>query len=308
VDGRKRRGLGGVVIVVRRTAEAWSADRSPQLAAALAYYTLFSIAPILVLATALAGFVYGRSGGGRLLALAARFAGPRIAAVLQQILVSAARPYGGLIATIVGVATVLVGAVGAFSAVQAALDQIWGVEPRPDRGIIALVLDRLPGFLLLLAVGVLLVASLAATAIVSGLVRAIPSAGIPGQVLAAASDSLLFLVVMTLLFALVFKVLPDVHIPWRDVWVGGVVTALLFAVGQLLTGLYLSVVGVGSAYGAAGSLIALLVWLYYSAMTFLFGAEMTRIVAERRGSRIQPATNARLVPRAAGRPQRPVPQ
>lgn len=306
----KRTGGAGVAQVLRQTAAEWAADRSPEIAAALAYYALFSIAPLLVLATAAAGLLYGKqAASGAVLTQVSKMVGPRVALVLQDILVAASRPRAGLIASIVGVVTIIVGATGLFASVQSALDRVWKVEPRPGRGVSGVLHDRLPTFLLLLAVGALVVASLAASTWLGSVMRRAP-AGALGGVAAQGADFLLFVAVMTVLFALVFKTLPDARIAWRDVWLGGAVTAALFAVGQLLIGLYLTFVSVGSLYGAAGSLIALLVWLYYSAQVFLFGAELTQIEAARRGSRIEPASNARRVaePCTPGQPMRPAAQ
>lgn len=279
--------------VLKKTAAEFGGDHSPQVAAAMAYYTLFSIAPLLVLATALAGFVYGQGPAReRILAQAASLAGPRVAEVLGEILTAASQPRSGLVATLIGAVTLVVGATGAFVSVQTALNQIWEVRPKPGRGFLGVLRDRVPGFLLLFVVGALLIVSLVASTWLAALADAVGDAGFAGSVVAQAGEYLLFVVVMSVLFAIVFKVLPDARVGWRDVWAGAVLTALLFAVGQLLIGMYLTYVSVGSAYGAAGSLIALLVWLNYSAQVFLFGAELTQVQTARRGSRIEPSRNA----------------
>jgi membrane protein len=292
----KRGGRRGFVDVLKQAAAEWSGDRSPQIAAALAYYVLFSVAPLLVLATALLAFVYGqKAASGQLIGQVSQFVGPRIADVLQQILVAANRPRSGIVATVVSTVLLVVGATSAFASVQTALNQIWEVEPKSGRGILGIVRDRVPTFLLLAAVGALLVASLALTTALSGVAKVLGGAPVVGAVLAQAVNLVVFVAVLTLLFSLVYKVLPDARIGWGDVWLGALVTAVLFAVGQLLIGLYLSFSSVGSAYGAAGSLVALLVWLNYSGQAFLFGAELTQVVAVRRGSKIEPSKRAQRI-------------
>jgi membrane protein len=305
----------GLVGILKEAAAEWSGDRSPQIAAALAYYILFSIAPLLVLATAVAGLFYGRQGAsGAIIGQASRFVGPRIAGVLQQILSAASQPRSGWFATVVSAVLLVVGATSAFASVQSALNEIWEVEPRPGRGWRGFVRDRVPTFVLLLAVGALLVVSLAATTALGGVTHFVGGAGLAGAVLAEVVNLAVFVVVLTVLFALVFKVLPDARIGWRDVWVGAVVTAVLFGLGQLLIGLYLSYATVGSTYGAAGSIVALLVWLNYSGQAFLFGAELTQVEAARRGSHIEPSRDAQRIsdpcapPQHAGQTSRPVPQ
>jgi membrane protein len=290
---QKRRGWRGLIDVLKQAAAEWSGDRSPQLAAALAYYVLFSVAPLLVLATALLAFFYGRqAASGQLIGQVSQFVGPRIAGVLQEILTAANKPRSGLAATVISTVVLIVGATSAFSSVQTALNQIWEVEPKPGRGILGIARDRLPTFLLLAAVGALLVASLALTAALGGLTKTFGGTPVVGAVLGQAVNLVVFIAVLTLLFSLVYKVLPDARIGWGDVWLGALVTSVLFAVGQLLIGLYLSYSSVGSAYGAAGSLVALLVWLNYSGQAFLFGAELTQVVAIRRGSQIEPSKRA----------------
>jgi membrane protein len=292
----KKHGFAGVLQVLKQAAKEFSGDSSPQLAAALAYYTLFSIAPLLVLATAVAAFIYGpKAASGQIVGQASKIVGPRLALILQQILVAASKPRAGVIASVISVVTLVAGATGAFASVQTALNQIWEVEPKPDRGIMGIVRDRVPTFLLLFAVGALLVLSLGANTVLSALGRSTASFGPFGAVAGEVVSSLVFLAIMTILFALVFKVLPDAKIGLRDVLPGAAVTAVLFAVGQLLIGLYLSFVSVGSAYGAAGSLIAMLVWLNYSAQSFLFGAELTQVETARRGLRRDPSRNARRI-------------
>ncbi len=285
----------GAADVVKAALAAWSADRSPQIAAALAYYTLFSIAPLLLLAAQVAGFFYGRSGGAHFLSLARAFVGARVTLVLRQILLAGSRHRAGQAATLFGTVTLLVGASGAFACVQSGLDQVWGVRPKPGRGVKGVVADRLPTFLLLGVVGALFAVSLLATALISRLHAAVPAVGAVGQLLAESANAALVIALMTVLFALVFRVLPDAEIAWRDVWLGALVTAVLSAVGQALIAAYLSMATVGTAFGAAGSLIAVLVWLYYSGLVFLLGAEFTKVIATRRGSEIRPSPDAQAV-------------
>jgi membrane protein len=207
-------------------------------------------------------------------------------------LVNFHRPDTGILATIIGLVTLLLGAAGLFGQLQDALDTIWEVAPKPGQGILAIIRQRFISFTMVLGIGFLLLVSLVISAGVSALGSFISTRVAPPEFLLQIVNFVISLGITTLLFAVIYKVLPDVEIDWRDVWMGAAFTALLFNVGKLLIGLYLGNSTIGSAYGAAGSFVVLLIWIFYSAQILLFGAEFTQVYARRYGSRIQPSKNA----------------
>jgi membrane protein len=271
----------------------WSEDRAARLAASLAYYTIFSLAPLLIIAIAIAGLAFGREATqGQIVNQIGGLVGSEGAKGIQALIENASKPSSGVIATTFGIIVLLIASSGFFGQLQDGLNTIWEVKPRPGRGILGIIKDRFLSFTMVLGIGFLLLVSLVLSA---GLValgeflgRFMPGTVIVGYVL----NIVLSLLVITLLFAMIFKVLPDVKISWRDVWIGAAVTALLFTVGKSLLGLYLVKANIASAYGAAGSLVVILVWVYYSAMILFFGAEFTQVYANRYGSRIVPDRNA----------------
>jgi len=274
----------------KETFAAWQADKASRLAAALAYYAIFSLAPMLLLAIALVGLIFGDDAAQNQVAEALDDAvGPEAAQVIQGAIANASEPSSGILASIIGLATLLLGASGFFGALQDALNTIWDVTPQAG-GIKGVIKQRLLQFLMVLLIGFLLLLSLVASVVVSALINFLQLGDFLQYINLIVSFALI-----TLLFALVYKVLPDVEISWRDVWVGAAVTSLLFTIGKFLIGLYLGSSTVGSAYGAAGSLIVLLVWIYYSAQVFLMGAEFTKIYAQQFGSRGE-EEEARLYP------------
>lgn len=269
----------------RDAARAWSRHNAPRLGAALAYYVVLSIAPALLVALAIGGIVLGSQAvRGDLYWQVRGVAGSEIASVVEGLLRSAYRPKTGAVATVLGFATMLVGASGVFVELRDTLNYIWNVPAQNDPGMWGLVRDRFFSFAMVLGTGFLLTASVAVTAVIQaaagrcGECRSIP---IPSGVLAL-SGFTLSLGVTSFLFALIYRVIPEARVAWRDVVLGGVLTALLFSAGRILIGLYLSKADIGSAYGGAGSLIVLLVWVYYSAQIFLYGAEFTHAWSERR--------------------------
>lgn len=270
----------------------WSEDRAPRLGAALAYYTVFSLAPILVIAIAIAGLVFGREAvQGQVLQQIEHLVGPQGAEAIRAMVASAEQDEGrGIVATIFGVAALLFGASGVFGELQDSLNQIWDVKPKEGRGLWGTVKDRFFSFAMVLGVGfLLLVSQVIATALTAFgdlLGRFVPEAAL------YAVNFTVSLAVVSAIFAVIFKVLPDAEIRWRDVIPGAVVTALLFGIGRYAIGLYLGTSGLSSAYGAAGSLVVVLVWVYYSAQILFFGAEFTRVWARRRGRAVAPAAGA----------------
>ena len=279
--------------LLKETFRSWSEDKAPRLAAALAYYTIFSVAPLMIIAVAIASLIFRREAAtGQIVAQIQHTVGPRAATAIQEMVQHSSKPSAGIVSSIIGVVTLLAGAGGVFGQLQDALNTVWEVEPRPDRGLLAKVKERFLSYSMILGVGFLLLVSLLLSAGLAAITKymghAIPWLGAVGPVM----DVVLSVVVFTLLFALIYKVLPDAEVAWRDVWIGALMTAVLFAVGKFLIGLYLGRSSVASAYGAAGSLVVLLLWIYYSAQILLFGAEFTKAYAVRYGSRIVPAPDA----------------
>jgi membrane protein len=277
--------------LVKAAGSEWVEDKAPRMGAALAYYTIFSLAPLLVIAVAVAGMVFGEDAArGQIVDEIGGLVGREGGRLIQLMIVKASQEGGGVLATVVGAVVLFVGAMGVFGELQASLNTIWEVEPKAGRGLWGILRDRLLSFVMVLGVAFLLLVSLvvsAALAAVGSLLGAWDTS-LVGQILNFVAS----LVVFTLLFAMIFRLLPDAKIAWGDVWLGAAVTALLFSVGKLLIGLYLGHSSLASTYGAAGSLAVLLVWLYYSAQIFLFGAELTQVYANRFGSKIVPAENA----------------
>jgi membrane protein len=284
--------------VLKETGTAWDEDNVTRLAASLAYYTLLSIAPLIILAVAVTGLAFGEAAAREHIAgELAGVVGAGAAEAIQSIAKNAHTPGTGVLSISVGLVVLLFGASGVFGELQAALNTVWDVAPKPGRGIWGIVKDRFFSFTLVVGVAFLLLVSLIASAALTWLgqvfEQSLPGGALVWQVL----NFGISLAVVTALFALIFKTLPDVHIQWRDVWVGAAVTAALFTLGKFVLGLYLGGAGVGSAYGAAGSIIALVIWVYYSAQVLLVGAEFTEVYARRFGSRITPDEQAVSVAR-----------
>jgi membrane protein len=278
---------------IKEAFEDWSEDRASRLAAALAYYTIFSLAPLLIIVIAIAGLAFGREATqGQIINQISGLVGPDGAKAIETLIENAGKPSSGVIATAFGILVLLIAASGFFGQLQDGLNTIWEVKPRPGRGIRGIIKDRFLSFTMVLGVGFLLLVSLVISA---GLVAVGKFLGtlMPGTViLGYILNVILSLLVITLLFAMIFKILPDVKISWRDVWIGAATSAFLFTLGKLLLGLYLAKANIASSYGAAGSLVVILVWVYYSAMILFFGAELTQVYANRYGSRIVPDRNA----------------
>jgi membrane protein len=279
--------------LLKESFEKWQRDKAPRLAASLAYYTLISLAPLLVIVVAIAGIVLGETAAqGQLVAQVRDYVGPAGGTVIQSLVKQAQQPGVTTLAGALSLGVLLFGATGALMELKDALNTVWDVPPRQSGGLLGLVKDRLFPLLLLLGIGLFLLVAVLATAVmamvthfVSGLLP------VPAWVLHAANFAVSFALV-TLVFAILYDVLPERRIPWSDVWVGAAFTSLLFTAGKTLLSLYLSHSSVGSPYGAAGSVVVFVVWVYYSALLVLFGAEFTRIYSRRRGSRVADRTFA----------------
>ncbi len=279
--------------LLKETFQEWNEDKAPRLAAALAYYTAFSLAPLLIVVISIAGLIFGQDAvRGQLQYQIQGLVGSQAAGAIQDMLANFSRPESGIIATVIGLITLLLGAAGVFGQLQDALDTVWEVTPKPGQGIMAIVRQRFVSFTMVLGIGFLLLVSLVISAAVTAVGTLISQSVPHSALLLQLVNFVISFGVIMLLFALIYKVLPDVAIGWRDVWMGAAVTALLFTFGKLLIGLYLGSSSIGSAYGAAGSFVILLLWIYYSAQILLFGAEFTQVYARTYGSRILPSSNA----------------
>ena len=272
-------------LLTRDAVLAWFSDFAPSMGAALAYYTIFSLAPMLVIVIAIAGFFFGQEAAqGEIVMQLRDIVGTTAASAIEGLLKSASEPGQGIIAATLGIVTLVIGATAVFAELQSALDRIWKIPPDNKGGIVGVLRKRLLSFGMVMGLGFMLLISLVLSAILAALGKWWSSMlGGWTIVLEALNVSVSFAVV-TGLFAMIYKFMPRASIPWRDVWVGAIVTALLFTIGKFLIGLYLGKASIGSSFGAAGSLVVLLAWVYYSAQIFLFGAEFTRVFALRYGS------------------------
>jgi membrane protein len=279
---------------LKTTINEWVEAEPFQLAAALSYYTLFSLAPLLLIAIGVAGFVFGREAAqNQIVETLQGMIGQDSAQTVQEMIqASNEQPKTGMLSTIIGFVALLFGAGGVVGQLQTSLNKIWEVTPKPGQGIWGFLRQRFFSFAMVLAIGFLLLVSLVVTAVLSSFTAMISSFLGDATFVAHAIDILVSFGFVTLLFALIYKYVPDVEIQWRDVWVGAALTSILFTIGKYLIGLYIGTSGVSSTFGAAGSLITILVWVYYSSLIFFLGAEFTRVYATQYGSGVAPAENA----------------
>jgi membrane protein len=288
-----------IVGLLKQTVSQWSEDEASRLAASLALYTLLSIAPLLVIAISVAGLAFGDDAArGQISEQISTVVGSQAGQAIEGLVANARTPSSGIWSTIVGVVVGLVGASGVFGELQSSLNHIWEVKPKPGRGIKGALRDRFWSFSMVMGVAFLLLVSLlvsAGIATVSGFLKGT----IELPFLWEAGNVIISLAVTSVLFTLIFKLVPDVKIAWRDVWVGGVVTAVLFSIGRVALGWYVGRSATVSPFGAAGSLVALVVWVYYSAQILFLGAEFAQAYAARYGSRIVPSDNAVPIDSAA---------
>lgn len=285
--------------LLKGAAVSFGADRAPKMAAALAYYTAFAVAPLLLIAVAVAGLLFGDDAArGEVVRQLGGLVGEDGARAIQGILERAWKPREGLIATGLGILALIVASTGVFAELQDSLNRIWKVRKKPGRGILGTIKDRVLSFSMVLGIGFLLLVSL----LVSTAVQALSAWAGEGLLLQAASAAGSF-VLVTALFGAMFRFLPDARTRWRDVWVGALATAALFTLGKYLIGLYLGRGAFGSTYGAAGSFVIFLVWVNYAAQIFFFGAELTKTYAERYGK--APVPTAAAQPLACETPAEP---
>lgn len=296
-------------VLARDTVKDFFEDKAPRLGAALSYYTLFSIAPLFVISIALAGLVFGEEATrGQVVEALEGLMGAQGAEAIETMIANANRPGGSAVAATLGFVALLFGAGGVFIQLQDALDTVWEVREKRGRGWKGFLKDRFLSFGMVLGIGFLLLVSLIVTALINAAEGWIAARLGGGPALWRGVNFLVSLGLTTVLFALIFKLVPDAEVQWKDVWIGALATGVLFAVGKLLLGIYLGSSGLSSSYGAAGSLVLVLVWIYYSAQILLLGAEFTQVYATHRGSRIRPdedavaLAEARSTRRGSGRP------
>jgi membrane protein len=280
-----------------KTYSEWSEDRALRFSAALAYYAVFSITPVLIIAIAVAGVLFGEQAArGEILQQLSNLLGEKAAAEVQGLIQAASNKPKSAIATAVGIITLLVGASGVFGQLKDALNTIWGVRIKPGAAIKDFIRDYLISFGMVMAVGFLLIVSLVVTTAVQA-VSHYMTALVPISALTAPLTELGSFALMSLLFAMIYKVLPDVQLQWHDVWTGAIVTGILFTAGKYLIGLYLATSSVASSFGAAGALILVLVWIYYSTVIFFFGAEFTKVYSRECGRGVKPSKHATFASR-----------
>jgi membrane protein len=287
--------FGNAFSLLKQTAMEWLDDKAPQLGAALAYYTVFSLAPLVLLLLAIIGVLFRDDPSGawsRVTEQMGYFLDRSAVQVVTDIAKEASKPEKSVLATAIGIGLALFGASGVFGQLQDALNTIWGVKAKPGEGIVSFIRARFISFAMLGGVFFLLLVSLTIEALLKGFSQYVQHA-LPGGLTIAVSVYLLFdFAVVTVLFAMIFKFLPDAEIQWRDVWIGAAITAIFFGIGKWALGLYLGSGAAASAYGAASSLITLLLWIYYSSQILLFGAEFTQVYANRSGRRVKPSEHA----------------
>ncbi len=273
--------------LIKRVSNAWLDDYVPSMGAALAYYTMFSLAPLLLIVISVAGLVFGQDAARGEIATELRaMMGEAGAKAVQDLLASVQKPAEGAAATALGVVLLLIGATTVFGELQDSLDRIWHVPTRKrSSGLIELLRTRLLSFGMILAIGFLLIVSLVVSAGLATVARLWGPAFGGWYAVAAVTDALGGFFLVAVMFALIYKIMPRVRVHWKDVWIGAVFTAILFMVGKTLIGLYIGTSGVVTGFGAAGSLVVVLVWVYYSAQIFLIGAEFTWVYANDFGSR-----------------------
>jgi membrane protein len=282
----------GIIDFLKAVFEKWVADKAPKLAASLAFYTIFSLSPLLIIIISIGGLLFGADAArGELVTEIEGLVGREGAEVVQTALKNSADTQTGILSILISIVTLIIGSTIVFIELQDSLDMIWKVKPKPGRGLIkGLVKDRLQSFALVVASGFLLLVSLIINASINALSTYLQDkVDLPFDLMQII-NLILSLFILFVLFGLIYKVLPDVHINWGDVWVGALVTAGLFTLGKYLISLYLGTNTLGSTYGAAGSLVIFLLWVYYSSMILFLGAEFTQVYANKYGSGIRPTS------------------
>lgn len=282
-------------LLLNKILENWSQDKVATLSAALSYYTIFSIAPLFIISIAIAGLVFDPHVVQETLLQQIRNTFGEDPAGQIKTMISTANPSTHLLAKIISIVILLFGASGFFGALQTGLNAIWGVAPKPHMGFLALIKSRFLSFTLVLGVGFLLLVSLIISLVLS-LISAYLLKFLPQfALLSYGLNFLISIAGVTFLFAMIFKIIPDVSLQWKDVWLGAFFTAILFTIGKILLGFYLSHSSLAKGFGASGALIIILVWIYYSAQILFTGAEFTKVYFLQKGKKILPSKNAKLI-------------
>jgi membrane protein len=290
---RMRKLFSNLPNLLKQSYQGWKEDKASRLSAALAYYTIFSLAPLLIIVIAITGLFWQQQAvQQQVMGQIQSLVGADGAKFVSDLLTSASNPAKGIIATIVGIITLLFGALGVFNELHNSLNVIWEVEEEKPKGFLQtikkVIIDRFLSFTMVLGIGFLLLVSLVISAGVSAVQTTIGTLIPLSEIILQIINLVISIGVITVLFALIYKFLPDAEIAWRDVGLGAFVTAILFSLGKFLIGLYLGNSAIASSFGAAGSLVLLLVWIYYSAQILFFGAEFTEVYANSYGSKILP--------------------
>jgi membrane protein len=280
--------------LLKQTVIEWIEDKVPRLGAALAFYSMLSLGPLLLLALAAAGLIFGHEAAqGKIVDQIQGMIGPDGARAIQDMIAdSAEKKDAGIVATAIGLGTLLIAASGVFGQLQDAMNTIWEVKPKKGRGIRGFIQDRFFSFTMVLGTGFLLLISLLLNTVLSAIGEYATGKFAQFALIMQAVNFIASFGIISFLFALIFKYLPDAKIAWRDVWIGAVLTAFLFTIGKFAIGFYLGHSSMSSSYGAAGSLVVVLIWVYYSSQILFFGAEFTQVYANRFGKRIVPSPNA----------------
>lgn len=286
--------LKGIWKILKASVEGFMEDKIPKLSGALAYYTVFSMAPLLLLIISLCGLFLGQEAvEGKVYAALSGFMGNDTAAQLQEIIRNASLSGKGTVAFTVGIVTLLIGATTVFAEIQDSINTIWRIKPKPKKGWLKMLQNRFLSFSVIISLGFIMLVSLALSSVIDaffeGLQAKFPDIAV---IVFYIFNQIITLMVTTLIFGVVFKVLPDARIRWKDVMAGSVVTALLFMLGKFGISFYISQSDIGSTYGTAGSLVILLLWTYYSSIILYFGAEFTKAYALQYGTEIHPAEYA----------------
>lgn len=285
--------MGHWIEFFKRVFQEWNQDKVTRLAASLSYYTLFSLAPLLVVIIAVMGLILGADvAQQQIVSELGALVGPEGAQLINSLLDNARQLNTNLLAAVLGLVTILLGATGVVGELKDSLNTIWNVAPKPDRGLFVTVRERVMSFSMILGIGFLLLVSLVVSASLAALNTSVRSYFQQWVFVAQVLDIVISVGTVTLLFALLFKFLPDAQVAWRDVWVGALITALLFTLGKYLLGLYLGNSSVATPFGAAGSVVVLLVWVYYAAQILFLGAEITQVYAAEFGAGIRPDSDA----------------
>ena len=279
--------------ILKQTANDWMDDKAPRLGAALAFYSVLSLAPLLVIILAIAGAFFGEEAArGEIVDQFRGMVGVRGAEAIEDLIVHSQHREDGILAATLGAITLLFGASGVFGELQDSLNTIWDVKPKPGRGIANMLRERFLSFAMVLGTAFLLIVSLVINATLAGAAKYMSGFLDGYDGIWSLAETAVSFGIITVLFALIFKMVPDVQIGWKDTWLGATVTALLFTLGKTVLGLYLGRSGIASTYGAAGSLVVLVIWIYYSAQILYFGAELTQAWTHHFRKRVPPTENA----------------